>query len=82
MRIVKARAIADLPEYEGAFVPFKLAKSGKTIIGFCFASDSPAKQEGIDVIFTTCSSACVSALQVAVQQEIDGLRLVNEPSFV
>ena len=75
-QMVKAQTVEGLPEYEGEFVPFRLAKSNRTIAGFCFVtSDSPAKREGIDVIFATCSQECASALKAAVQEEIDSLRL-------
>ena len=78
-RVVKARTVGALPECEGEeFVPFKLAKSGRTITGFCFvSSDSPAKREGIDVIFAACSQKCALALKAAVQEEIGNLRLVT-----
>ena len=76
-RVVKAQTAGALPE-EGAVVSFKLAKSGRTIVGFCFVtSDSPAKREGVDVIFATCSQECALALKAAVQEEVDNLRLVT-----
>ena len=77
-RLVKARTVGALPECEGEFVTFKLAKSGRTITGFCFVtSDSPAKREGIDVIFAACSQECALALQASVQEEIGNLRLAT-----
>ena len=77
-QVVKARTVRGLPECEGEFVPFKLAKSGRTITGFCFVtSDSPAKREGIDVIFAACSQECALALKAAVQEEIGNLRLAT-----
>ena len=75
-RVVRAQVERGGPEYEGEFVTFELTKSGRIITGFCFVtSDSPAKREGIDVIFATCSRECASALKAAVQEEIDSLRL-------
>ena len=77
-RVVKAQTVGALPKYEGAFVSFKLAKSGRTIVGFCFVtSDSPAQREGVDVIFATCGQECALALKAAVQEEVDNLRLVT-----
>ena len=77
-RVVKAQTVGGLPECEGEFVPFKLAKSGRTITGFCFVTpDSPAQREGIDVIFATCSQECALALKAAIQEEIGSLRLVT-----
>jgi hypothetical protein len=75
---VKARTVGALPECEGEFVPFKLAKSGRTITGFCLVTpDSPAQQEDIDVIFAACSQECALALKAAVQEEIGNLRLAT-----
>ena len=75
-RVVKAQTVGGLPEYEGEFVSFELAKSGRTITGFRFVtSGSPAKREGVDVIFAACSQECTLALKAAVQEEIDNLRL-------
>ncbi|MFB0533905.1 MAG: hypothetical protein ACETWR_02870 [Anaerolineae bacterium] len=74
--LVNARAVVDVPEREGKFVPLTLAKSGRTITGFFVTSDSPAKQAGIDVIFSTCSQECASALKAAVREEPDDLGLV------
>ena len=75
--LVKAQTVVGLPEYEGEFVPLKLAKSGRTITGLFVASDSPAKREGIDVIFAACSQECALALKAAIQEEIGNLRLVT-----
>jgi hypothetical protein len=33
--------------------------------------DSPAKQEGNDLLFATCSQACGQALKEALQKQID-----------
>ncbi len=74
--VVKARSIVDMSEYEGEFLPLELAKRGRTITGFFVTSDSPAKQEGIDVIFGTCGQECASALKAAVREEADNLGLV------
>jgi hypothetical protein len=75
--VVKARTVVDMPEHEGEFVPFKLAKSGRTITGFFATSDSVAKrEEDVDVIFGTCGQECASALKAAVREEVDNLGLV------
>ena len=74
--VVKARSVVDMPEYEGEFVPLELAKRGRTITGFFVTSDSPAKREGIDVIFGTCGQECASALKAAVREEADSLGLM------
>jgi hypothetical protein len=75
--IVKAQTAMSVPEYEGVFVPFKLAKSGRTITGFFITSGSPAKRKGIDVIFAACSQECASALRAAIQEEVDNLKPVT-----
>jgi len=74
--IVKAQTAISVPECEGVFVPFKLAKSSRTITGFFVTSNSPTKRQGIDVIFATCSPECASALKAAVQEEVDNLGLI------
>ena len=75
---MKAQSVGDLPGYEGEFVSFKRAKSGRTITGFRFVtSDSLAKREGIDVVFATCSQECALALKAAIQEELDNLRLIT-----
>ena len=76
-RVVKAQTVGALPKYEGAFVSFKLARSGRTITGFFLTSDSSAQGEGVDVIFATCGQECALALKAAVQEEVDNLRLVT-----
>ncbi len=75
--IVKARTTMSVPEYEGAFVPFRLAKSGRTVTGFFVTSDSPAKRKGTDVIFATCGQECAAALRAAIQEGIDDLKPVT-----
>jgi hypothetical protein len=75
--LVKAQPVVDRLEHEGEFVPFKLAKSGRTITGFLVTSASPAKREvGVDLIFATCGQECASALKAAVREEVDSLGLV------
>ena len=75
--LVKAQTVVDMPEHEGEFVPFKLAKSGRTITGFFVTVDPAAKQrEGTEVIFAACGQQCASALKAAVRKEVDNLGLV------
>jgi len=74
--LVNAQIIKDLPEHEGESVPFKLVQSGRTITGFLATSASPAKREGVDLIFATCGQECASALKAAVREEADNLGLV------
>ncbi|NIO69499.1 MAG: hypothetical protein GTN71_10815 [Anaerolineae bacterium] len=74
--LVNAQIIKDLPEHEGESVPFKLVQSGRTITGFLATSASPAKREGVDMIFATCGQECASALKAAVREEVDNLGLV------
>ena len=75
--LVNAQTVGDIPEHAGEFVPFKLAKSGRTITGFLVTSASPAKREaGGDVIFATCGPGCTAALKAAVREEADNLGLV------
>lgn len=75
--LVRARTVGDLPEHEGGFATFKLAKSGRTVTGFLVTSDSLAKQEGTDVAFAVCGrEECILALKAAVREEADALGLV------
>jgi len=75
--LVNAQTVGDLPEHAGEFVPFRLAKSDRTITAFLVTSALPAKQEiGADVIFATCGQECASALKAAVREEMDNLGLV------
>jgi hypothetical protein len=74
--LVNAQIIKDLPEHEGESVPFELANSGRTITGFLATSASPAKREGVDLIFAACGQECASALKAAVREEADTLGLV------
>jgi hypothetical protein len=75
--LVNAQTVGDIPEPAGEFVPFRLAKSGRTITGFLVTSASPAKREaGVDVIFPTCGQECASALKAAVREEVDNLGLI------
>ena len=75
MWLVNARAVGDLPEHEGRFVPFKLAKSGRTVAGFLAAS-SVKRETGADVVFSTCGQECAQALKAAIREETDALGLV------
>jgi len=74
--LVNAQTAVGLPEREGEFVPFKLARSGRTLTGFLVTSASLAKREGVDVIFATCGQECASALKAAVREEVDNLGLI------
>ena len=73
--VLRAQAVIGLPE-EGEYASFELAKSGRTVTGSLATSNSLAKQAGIDVLFSTCSPACASALKAAVREEADTLGLV------
>jgi len=73
--LVNAQTIGDLPEHEGRFVPFKLAKSGRTVAGFLAAS-SVKRETGADVVFSTCGQECAQALKAAIREETDALGLV------
>ena len=76
--VVRAKSAVKRPdpEYEGQFVPLKLAKNGRTITGFLVTSDSPTEQGDIEVVFVTCGPKCTLALKTAVREEAESLGLV------
>ena len=75
--LVKAQTVVDRPGHEGEFVPFKLAKSNRTITAFFVTADPAAKQrKGTEVIFGTCGQECAAALKAAVREEVDNLGLI------
>jgi len=66
----KASAEMDLQALEGKPVDFFLARRDRNVRGIVVTNDSPAKREGKDIVFVTCSESCSEALKQAVDREI------------
>ena len=56
---------------EGSVTQLFLATTGNKIYAIIPTSDSQAKKEGKDILFTICSHSCGMALKKALEQEID-----------
>ena len=67
----KASAEMDLQALEGKPVDFFLARRDRNVRAIVVTNDSPAKREGKDIVFVTCSESCSEALKQAVDREID-----------
>jgi hypothetical protein len=67
----KASADMDLQALEGTVVEMFLARRDRHVRGLVVTSDSPAKREGKDIVFVTCSESCSEALKQAVDREIE-----------
>ena len=68
----------DLSEHEGKSIPLHLSLAGKWVDGFVASKNSPAKQEGYDIIFVICSESCGRALKEALQKERDAAGLMSK----
>jgi hypothetical protein len=67
----KARSDLDLTEKEGEFVTLQLALHEKMVPALVTSKSSPARAEGYDLIFVTCSEACAQGLKDALEFEKD-----------
>jgi hypothetical protein len=67
----KASGAMDLQALEDTVVDLFLTRPNRNIKGVVVTNDSPAKREGKDLIFVTCSESCSEALKQAVDREID-----------
>jgi hypothetical protein len=61
----------DYRKNEGRVVSFTLADAGRTVVASVVTRDSPAKEEGKDVIFQVCSDRCGDELTVAMNKEMN-----------
>jgi hypothetical protein len=67
----RAAASLDLTDKEGEFVSLQLALQDKTVVALVATESSPAKLEGFDLIFITCSPECAKELKDALEFEKD-----------
>jgi hypothetical protein len=67
----KASAEMDIAALEGKVVDLFLKRRNRTVAAIVSTSDSPAKREGKDMLFVTCSESCSEALRQAVDREIE-----------
>lgn len=66
----RKRPGVDLTEYEGSAVLISLATVPKKVICMVTAEDSPAKADGNDFMFMTCSEACASEMKSTMAAEV------------
>jgi len=67
----KAREDIDITELRGKVIDIYLARKKRNVQALVVTEDSPAKREGKDLLFVTCSESCSEALRQAVGKEID-----------
>lgn len=65
-----ARPDTDLTEYEGQLFEVELLDPPRSVPAIVVTSDSPAKKDGYDMIFMTCSKICGLQLSEAVGREL------------
>lgn len=67
----KKRPAVDISKYEGGIMPVTIVTIEKTIWAVVPSSDSNARKEGKDFMFTLCSEECGWALKEALEEEKD-----------
>jgi hypothetical protein len=65
----KKRADVDLTEYEGSAIRLTLATQDRDVICIVPAEDSPARADGYDFMFMTCSEECAVEMKSAMEDE-------------
>lgn len=68
---VGAKAHSQMRALEGQIVDLFLTRRNRTVAAVVVTNDSPAKKEGKDVLFLTCSDSCAEALRQSVDREIE-----------
>ncbi|HVS34356.1 MAG TPA: hypothetical protein VMS17_02175 [Gemmataceae bacterium] len=72
----KARPGVDLNAHAGRVLPVYLVGPDKTVLVGVTGPDSPARRDGHDFVYMTCSAACAGSLKAAFEGEIEmGRRL-------
>ena len=66
----KKRPGIDLSEYEGSAILVTLSTIPKEVICMVTASDSPAKADGKDFMFMTCSETCAAEMKSVMDAEV------------
>jgi|SRR5262249_32967780 len=67
----KARDDIDITGLRGKMIDVYLAQRDRNVQALVVTEDSPAKREGKDLLFVTCSESCSEALRQAVGKEIE-----------
>ena len=67
----RANEALDLTGKEGSFVSLTLQLLDKPIVALVPTASSEARRMGYDLIFFTCSQACMDDLKEAIQHERD-----------
>jgi hypothetical protein len=67
----KARPGIDLTPHAGHVLPVYLIAPDKTVLVAVPGLDSPARRDGHDFVFMTCSEPCARSLKTAFEGEIE-----------
>ena len=67
----KVRSGIDLTPYAGRVLPVRLVSVAKTVLIAVPGADSPARRDGHDLLYMTCSTECAAALKAAFQSDIE-----------
>ena len=57
-------------EKEGTVVVLEITDGSRQILAIIPKADSPARQQGHDVVFQACSEACADALETKMRDEL------------
>ena len=67
----KARDDIDIQELRGKVIEIYLTQRKRNVQALVVTEDSPARREGKDLLFVTCSESCSEALRQAVGRELE-----------
>ena len=67
----KARAGIDLTAHAGHVLPIYLVGLDKMVLVAVTGLDSPARRDGHDFVYMTCSDACARSLKTAFEGEME-----------
>jgi hypothetical protein len=65
----KKRTEVDLSEYEGSAIRIALATCSRDVICIVPSGDSPARADGYDLLFMTCSDECAAEMKSVMEEE-------------
>ena len=70
---IGAKAIPglDLSGLEGKVIDIALLRKDRNVQGLVVTGDSPAKKDGKDLLFVTCSESCAEALTQGLEREME-----------
>lgn len=69
---IKGKAVPglDLSGLEGKLIDVFLTKRARNVQAMVVAFDSPAKKEGIDMVYPACGESCAEALRQGLEAEL------------